>query len=294
MAESPQSNRPPATTPKASLREVERRRSERLLLTMPIRVEGIDRNGEKFTEETRTLMINREGGRIYLKQRVAAGGLLLITPLLLGNRSSRFRVVGPIEPVSPEGGELGVECLESEKEVWGIGFPPPHSEGACAALLECRRCQAVKLMNLSLLEHEVLGTSGLLAKECEDCKRLTSWSYHQTGLNAAGEEVEAVLPSRTGSDGRRTRDRRLHQRVALQLPIRVRGFYGAEEVTRSENVSRSGICFITARRYEVGEILLVTCPYGEGGQNIEGRAQVVRRQELQGTGRWIYGVCYER
>ena len=73
MSKVPEANRAPLTTAKASLREVERRRSERLLITVPIRVEGMDRNGEKFSEETRTLVINRQGARIYLKRMVSAG-----------------------------------------------------------------------------------------------------------------------------------------------------------------------------------------------------------------------------
>ena len=87
---------------------------------------------------------------------------------------------------------------------------------------------------------------------------------------------------------------RAHNRVALQLPIRVRSFYGTEEFTRTENVSRGGLCFITDRNYEVGEVILVTCPFEKSGHNIEVRGQVVRRREMQGTGRKIYGVSYER
>ena len=82
--------------------------------------------------------------------------------------------------------------------------------------------------------------------------------------------------------------------MALQLPIRVSGFYGTEEFTRSENVSRGGVCFVTDRNYEVGEILLVTCPFEKNGHNIEVRGQVVRRREMQDGGRKIYGVSYER
>ena len=75
MSQAPETSHAPVTTAKASLQEVTRRRSERLLITVPIRVEGVDRNGEKFTEETRTIVINREGARIYLKRLVAAGQL---------------------------------------------------------------------------------------------------------------------------------------------------------------------------------------------------------------------------
>ena len=295
MSEGPEPSRAPITTPRASLREVERRRSERLLITVPIHVEGMDRNGEKFSEETKTLVINRQGARIELKRMVAAGSLLVVSTTV-GRRSCQFRVVGPVRPISEEAGELGIECLESNCNLWGIGFPPPSAtEGACTALLECRRCHVVKLSHLSLVEHEVLGTSGLLVKECEACGRSTSWSYKELSVSLLGDDAGTALPSaesfaQHASDS----NRRTYNRVALQLSIRVRSFSGVEEFTRSENVSRSGMCFITDRAYEVGEVILVTCPFEKGGHNIEVRGQVVRRREMQGTGRKVYGICYER
>jgi hypothetical protein len=295
MSQAPEASRWPVTSPKASLRELERRRSERLLITVPIRVEGVDRDGEKFSEDTRTLVINRQGARICLKRLVAAGATLLITTMV-GRRSAKFRVVGPTQPLSGEGGEWGVECLESNCIIWGIGFPPPSSaEGICTALLECRRCHAVKLSHLSMVEHEVLGTSGLLLKECEACGRSTSWSYKEPSMTLTGDDAGAALPSPESlTEQQAGSNRRIHNRVALQLPIRVRSFYGTEEFTRTENVSRGGLCFITERNYEVGEVILITCPFEKSGHNIEVRGQVVRCRELQGTGRKIYGVRYER
>jgi hypothetical protein len=279
------------TTHKGSLREVERQRCERLLITVPIRVEGVDRNGERFYEQTRTLVINREGARIYLKRKVTPAALLNISTSI-GPRTAKFRVVGPTQPASSEGSEWGVECVEPNCNIWGIGFPPPASkEGQCVVLVECRRCHAVSLSQLSLVEHEVLGTSGLLVKPCGDCGRLTSWSYKDPSLAAAaeGQGSPEILSKGPAGSGRRA-----HGRVALQLPIRVRSFYGTEEFARSENVSRGGLCFVTDRTYEVGEILLLTCPYETSGHNIEVRSHVIRRQEMQGTGRKIYGVGYER
>jgi hypothetical protein len=295
MSQSPGATRPPATSSRASLKEVERRRSERLLITVPIRVEGMDRDGEKFTEVARTLVINRQGARIYLKRAVAAGAVLIVAAMV-GRRSAKFRVVGPTQPFSAEGGEWGIECQESNCDLWGIGFPPPASAvEICTALLECRRCHAVKLSHLSLVEHEVLGTSGLLVKECEACGRSTSWSYKETSIPLSSDDEGTDLPNlESHIEHPPGSNRRTHNRVALQLPIRVRSFYGKEEVTRSENVSRGGMCYITDRSYEIGEIVLVTCPYERTGQNIEVRGHVVRCREMQGTGRKIYGVRYER
>ncbi len=295
MSQAPEANRAPVTSPRASLREVEHRRSERLLITVPIRVEGVDRDGEKFSEETRTIVINRQGARIYLKRLVTAGASLLISTH--GARhSAKFRVVGPTQPPSGEGGEWGVECLDQNANIWGIGFPPPSSlEGRCTALLECRRCHAVKLSHLSMVEHDVLGTSGLLVKECETCGRLTSWGYKEPSVPLPTDDTAASVEiPETPTDSRSGAPKRNHNRVALQLPIRLRSFSGGEEFIRTENVSRGGVCFISDRNYEIGEVILVTCPYEKNGQNIEVRGQVVRRREMHGTGRKIYGVSYER
>jgi hypothetical protein len=252
-------------------------------------------DGEKFSEETQTLVINRQGARIYLKRKVVAGAVLLITTVV-GRRSANFRVVGPTQPPSKEGGEWGVECQDSNCKIWGIGFPSPASgEGLCAALLECRGCHTVKLSHLSLVEHEVLGTSGSLVKDCEDCGRSTSWTYRETSLPLSGGGADAAPPSpESFTEQLAGSNRRIHNRVALQLPIRVRSFSGTEEFTRTENVSRGGVCFITDRNYEVGEVILITCPFEKGGHNIEVRGQVVRRREMQGTGRKIYGICYQQ
>jgi len=284
--------RAPVTSVRGSLRVVERRRSERLLLTIPIQVEGEEGAGTKFSESTRTLVINREGARIYLKHAVVPGAIVAVSTQV-GKRSARFRIVGPTQPKTQEGGEWGVECLDPKTNLWGIEFPPPDWEpGMCNALIECKRCHAKKLSSLSLVEHEVLGISGLLTRSCEECGQSTSWGYSEIPTSASGlpssDQTSAESLPASGSV------HRSHGRVALQMPIRVRNYYGIEEFLRSENVSRGGLCYLSDKSYEIGEIVLVTCPYEGGGENIEIRARIVRRQERPGSGRCIYGVCYER
>jgi hypothetical protein len=294
MSDISETKRAPLTSARAQ-RETEQRRSERLLLTVPIRVEGVDRNGEKFAENTQTIIINRQGARIYLRRAVTVNSMLLVTTLL-GRHTAKFRVVGPTQPITGEGGEWGIECQEENANVWGIGFPPPQSEeGVCTALIECRKCHLVKLTPLSIVEHDVLGTSGLLIKECEVCGRSTSWSYSEPSTTTQEDGAAALQPStETLEAPKAAANRRVHNRVALQLPIRVRSYFGMEEFARTENVSRSGLCFTSDKAYEVGEFLLITCPYEKVGNNIEVRGRVVRRLEMQGTGRRIYGICYQR
>lgn len=285
----------PAGAGPVPLAEADRRRSERLLLTIPIRVEGVDVKGQPFSENTRTLVINRQGARIQLKRPVAHGATLKITTLI-GNRQAKFRLVGPTQPVSAEGGEWGVECLDEKSNLWGIGFPPSlRGQEQALALLECRQCHSVNLTPLSLIEHDVLTSSGLLTKECATCRKLTNWAITEKalGMPVPGQEAE---PSISGviTGPPPAAIQRQHSRVGLKLPIRVRNFSGTEELTRSENISKGGLCFISDNRYEPGEVLLVTCPFERGGHNIEVRSNVVRRLEMQGTIRFIYGIRYEK
>lgn len=284
-----------ASTGRASQSERDRRRSERILLTIPIIVEGVEPNGKEFSETTRTLVINRQGARILLSRRVTAGSLLQIK-LVSANRQAKFRVIGPTRPVSEEGGEWGVECVDKSANLWGIGFPPSTEKDAqAAALLECRECHSVNLTPLTLMENEVLTESGLLTKECKRCGHATSWGYTEqtVGMPVPGQEAEPsiseVVEAQAGGANRRA-----HRRVALKLPVRVRGFYGIEEFAKTENVSKGGLCFISDKTYQIGEVLLVTCPYDKAAASIEVRATVVRRREMQGSNRKVYGIRYEK
>jgi hypothetical protein len=289
------SDRTRVPAPDLSRRRLERRRSERLLLTIPIRVEGVDSKGKQFIEDTRTLVINREGARIYLQRLMTAGTIISISTLAR-RRKANFRVVGPTKPLTSEGGEWGVECLEGNENLWGIGFPPPlEEEGSCTALLECRQCRAVELTHLSLIEHDVLATSGLLRRYCGTCGRTSAWGYSERSRGAPPGDVSAS-PAGVEVAAREAAglERRVHRRVALKLPVRIRNYYGVEEFAATENVSKSGLCFVSDKTYEIGEVLLVTCPYQKSGHNIEVRTQVIRRLEMQGTNQKIYGLRYEK
>ena len=87
--------------------------------------------------------------------------------------------------------------------------------------------------------------------------------------------------------------RRKHERVSLQLPILVRDYYGGAEVTRSENISKTGLCFASDIVYHVGQGLRVVCPYNPASQAIDVPSRIVRSVTFQGRHRRLYGVRYE-
>ncbi len=267
------------------------------MLTIPLRVHGKDLKGLPFEKEARSVILNRDGARIQISRPLTSSQTIRIVNLL-SHREADFRVVGPVAPPTEKGGEWAVEYLNNKDNIWGIQFPPAkEGEGADSrALLECRKCHSVVLVPLSLVEVDVLETSGLLTKHCQNCDGTVPLGYAEkqlamgspTGESTMMAEAQAaVKAAATGAELRK------HRRVCLQLPVLVRDYYGGVEITKSENVSKGGFCFASEKGYLLGQAVMAVCPYSTTTQNIEVRARIVRRSDVEGTQRKIYGVRYD-
>lgn len=99
-----------------------RRRSMRVLLSVPIRVSGKTKTNEDFDEETRTLVVNAHGALISLSAKVIAG-----QEVMLSNKSTQTsigcRVVYLGNPTSGKI-QMGIEFLKPCPTFWQIDFPP--------------------------------------------------------------------------------------------------------------------------------------------------------------------------
>lgn len=276
----------------------EKRRSDRLMLTIPLRIHGTDAKGTPFQDEARTINLNRHGARIEASRPLKSGQVVRLVNLI-GRHEAEFRVVGPVAPISEKGGQWSVEYSNPSENIWGIQFPPlpPGLEEESGALLECRKCHTVVLIRVSIAEVEVLETAGILSKLCQSCDAISPWGYaeKQVAMGAPpGEATMLAEAQAVAAGGARGAEQRRHRRVALQLPVLVRDYYGGVEITKSENVSKGGFCFASEKNHHVGEGTMVVCPYNPSGQSIEIPARIVRRRELEGTNRKIYGVRYDR
>ena len=99
-----------------------RRRSMRVLLSVPIQVTGKDAQNLDFSEETRTLVVNAHGALISLAAKVAPGQQITVS-----NKSTRSsmdcRVVYLGNPAAGKI-QMGVEFLKACPSFWQIDFPP--------------------------------------------------------------------------------------------------------------------------------------------------------------------------
>lgn len=99
-----------------------RRRSMRVLLSVPIMVSGEDAENKGFTEEARTLVVNAHGALIALATKVVPNQIIGIA-----NKATRQSLDCRVVHVgNAQGGkiQLGVEFVKPSPTFWQIDFPP--------------------------------------------------------------------------------------------------------------------------------------------------------------------------
>jgi hypothetical protein len=274
----------------------EQRNSERLLLTIPIRVMGFDPRSGTFTEDTHTVVVSRAGALIVLQHRVSPDDTLRIVNLE-NYAEADFRVVGPARYEAGQLSQWGVECLEPGRSIWSIEFPPPlDSKGwQAGALLQCQGCNKQGFVLLTTVEVDVLESTGSLARLCDQCGQLSTWLYADTTRRpreALPPEVPPAPPQPEKWDGKT--ERRAYKRLPLKVPVRVRNNRAEQEIGKTENVHKGGFGACLAMKLSIGEIVQVVCPYTEGGEQLEQKAEVRLRMPLSDTGKCRYGMRYVR
>jgi PilZ domain len=272
----------------------ERRGSERLVLAIPIRVIGFDAFSGEFSEETETRVVNQGGACIVLDHRLNAGDAIHIINLKSYSEAD-FRVVGPTQA---EGNrlELGVECIDVGRNIWGMDFAtlPGAPKGEAAAVLECRGCKQQANWPVTLMESEVLGATGQIVRECNQCGKRTYWVYADPSRRPRKfAPSEPTAPPPRAEEVLKNTEKRTEKRLGMRLSVRVRSQNGEAEISKTDNVSKKGFGASLTMDLYVGDIVFVMCPY-TGGQDIEQKAEVRRRPTFEFGGRRTYGFRYIR
>jgi hypothetical protein len=103
--------------------ESTRRRSQRVIVSVPITVssEGGNRDAA-FEEETQTLVVNAHGAMVALAAKVVKGQTLRIK-----NRATQEEELCKVAYLGPAAGgkgQVGVDFTSSSPDFWRIAFPP--------------------------------------------------------------------------------------------------------------------------------------------------------------------------
>jgi PilZ domain len=271
------------------------RRTERVLIQVPIEVKGKDAEGRPFREASRTIVINRNGARIALRTVLRAESHVSITNLQ-NQMSCPFRVVGRVQKTIGLEPEWGVECLEPQVNFWGILFPDKNTaqapEETVDVLVECIVCKTRELAQLSLEAYRGLVARSLVSRECAHCLDATDWRLCFMEEGEAGAIGAPAVKEKT-----RLRpsgvERRRAKRLTAKLPLRLRTTEGQEEITRTENLSKTGVCFYSRREIMTGDLVTLTVDYALGGPAREVRARVVWGRAVGGDEQYLYGAQLE-
>src|SRR5208283_5333958 len=98
----------------------ERRRSDRVSISFPIMVAGIDLNGKRFSEETKTTTVSRYGCCLALRCSLQADQTIRLRRIDT-QVTAVGRVVAPMGSL-PDGRLYGVEICNPCEGLWGIRF----------------------------------------------------------------------------------------------------------------------------------------------------------------------------
>ena len=99
-----------------------RRRSQRVLMQVAVRIRGNDAQGKAFEEETSTLAINAHGALIPLQARVTSGSKVLMQHN--GTKQEQECHVVFLGPVRSGKSEVGLEFTVACPTFWRVAFPP--------------------------------------------------------------------------------------------------------------------------------------------------------------------------
>jgi hypothetical protein len=250
---------------------------------------GLDLHGCSFVAKSHTEFVTPSGCTILLKQALAADNDIDIT---IGNCEVRGRVAGKLRTLK-EGHIYAIE-LDPAAGHWDVVFPE-SPEPARVHLLHCRACDLPGEVILTGIDALIFEASGAITRLCPRCCERTRWKQ-ETGGNQSGQsrgplpahspgthpkQPVAALPLATHIEPLqpkpRTKDERRSSRIqfkgakaCLQTPVR------GTDVVLMVNMSRSGLRFVSSKRYDTGDWMKVAAPYTPGGNNIFVPAEIVR------------------
>jgi PilZ domain-containing protein len=269
------------------------RRTDRVIIRMPVRISALDAAGVKFSEEGYTLTINRHGATIALSRKLNPGLHLTICPFT-SNKESIALVMGQL------GGQsdvhvYGIALLESNANLWGIQFPPlaESEEGLARLLLECDACKAREVVYLNELETDVFEGNHSLPRSCSQCGTWTLWRQTAGELPGGNSKVQSEVAQESSAvqlDQAKNKRKHVRVRVKMKACIRHPGF--EEEIVEVKDLSRGGLSFVSPKAYMEGSRIEVAVPYSKGKANIFVTARISRALKVKDKGLTKYGAHY--
>lgn len=99
----------------------ERRRAQRVMLRIPVQVEGLNTSGTVLSEPAEAVVISRCGALLQSRSDFPSGSIIEVRNQF-SKQAEQFRVVWSGR--QPTGQfDMGVELLSDRDDFWGLRFP---------------------------------------------------------------------------------------------------------------------------------------------------------------------------
>jgi hypothetical protein len=266
--------------------ETNHRQSDRVFLTIPIRVSGIRGRGEVFLGEGQTIDISRQGATIKVDRELFAGEVVKVQRLDGAGKEVMARIVGRVARGS-EVHLFGLTILDPAiASPWGIVFPAvaEMDNAVLRALLRCVSCERTEVTYLNEFEADLLLCHHYISRLCEQCGGWTTWNRPHDHSSAG--PVAATTPG--------TQNRRSHGRMHIEAVGCVRHPTLGNEVVVVRELARGGLSFFSTTKYPEGARVEIAVPYSSRAPNIYSPARIVGARNGAGRGvlEYEYGVAY--
>lgn len=99
-----------------------KRRSQRVLMQVPVRLRGTNAQGAAFEEYTETLAISAHGALVLLETRLTSGAKIQLQhKKTLEEQECQVVFLGPVRGNKAE---IGLEFSAPRPQFWRVAFPP--------------------------------------------------------------------------------------------------------------------------------------------------------------------------
>jgi hypothetical protein len=161
--------------------EVQRRRSPRIALPLPIRVYGTDFTGTDFVEDSTTIVVNHHGAKIRLTRQLLPDQEIVILSVQ-NKQEAVFRVVAKIRETEGKHTFWGVEIADPKDGFWGVEFPSlqPEDQRSVRITLECPQCRSREQLHMDERLLESIQPGGGLNRLCPRCGKSGLWKQVTT------------------------------------------------------------------------------------------------------------------
>jgi PilZ domain-containing protein len=99
-----------------------RRKTQRVIMRVPVRISGQNSAGSQFQEETHTLAVNANGALVVLSVSVKKGQVLHLLNVAMGDKAEC--VVAYLGQRQDDLAEIGIAFRLPNPNFWRVAFPP--------------------------------------------------------------------------------------------------------------------------------------------------------------------------